>query len=432
VESAFGGYGLYYRSPMAEIGLVARAGTLLGEVPIPVDVLYDTERARRLVDTFTEAVAGTDYVQQWMFTTDPLPAKVLEDFAEVACLCQLRVRPDERDAVHAALFGIDEHSSGATTTGAGSTVEEDAEFAPTLVLDAEAAVTQRRRSVAHYLTLIGAEPDVVDNESAYREALWGSSGDRSDAHATVAGQWAGLVAKDVWQDSLCSTWAEFTRAGLAATHASETDGLTWEETRELARSLTAGPPSVDSTRPTTDLAQAVAAGTMRLAGIDSPLPEATLEQLRHATVEASSATSGLVVLLELHRRAADRSGPGWTQTSGVRSAWQPSLAEVLTSLGAHLQENPTVADTLWWLVQRFIISVHERIAYSKLPEDTFRFRWEDGRVRFYDNGVGRFRLAAIRFAPLSLLTWDLRFWDKGDEGSKLTQRGESFVGEVLG
>jgi len=34
VKSAFGGYGLYYRSPLADIGIVARAGTLLGDRPI--------------------------------------------------------------------------------------------------------------------------------------------------------------------------------------------------------------------------------------------------------------------------------------------------------------------------------------------------------------------------------------------------------------
>lgn len=34
VESSYGGYGLYYRSPMIQTGLVARAGTLLGDKPI--------------------------------------------------------------------------------------------------------------------------------------------------------------------------------------------------------------------------------------------------------------------------------------------------------------------------------------------------------------------------------------------------------------
>lgn len=431
VKSAFGGYGLYYRSPMAELGLVARSGTLLGENPIPVDVLYDTERSRRLVETFTAAVTETAYVQHWMFTSDPLPAKVLEELADAACLCQLRSRSEERSAVHAALFTVDEHSSSAIAAAQAAT--EDGVEVPALVLDAEAAVAQRRRSIAHYLALVQENPKVVNDVSAFREALWSPPKLRSHDHTVVAGQWSGLVAKDVWQDSLCSIWAEFVKAGLSATRASDADGLTWDETRDLARSLVKGPPTLDAAMPTADLAAAIAAGQITLPGVIDPnLAEAPLEALRVATVKLSTVASGLVALLELHRRAYGRTESGWTQTATVRSVWQPSVAEVLAALHAHLADAPTVADTLWWLVERFVITVHERIAYSKLPEDTFRFRWEDGRVRFYDNGIGRFPLAAIRHDPLALITRDLGFWDYEEDGAKLTSRGVSFIAEVFG
>ncbi len=84
-------------------------------------------------------------------------------------------------------------------------------------------------------------------------------------------------------------------------------------------------------------------------------------------------------------------------------------------------------------MNRFVINVHERIAYSKLPEDTFRFRWEDGSVRFFDNGTGRFPLAAIRNEPLALITQDLSFWDRDDDDlARLTDRGSAFVDEVFG
>lgn len=433
VKSPFGGYGLYYRSPMAELGLVARAGTLLGEDPIPVDVLHDTERASALVDSFDAAVADSDYVKTWMFTTDPLPADVLEEFAATACLCQLRVRPDERDAVHAALFAIDEYAAAPTAPSPADDL--DGQSAEPLVLDAEAAVAQRRASVAHYLSLVDADPAVVDDHGAFREALWSPPPPRSDDHVRVAGQWAGLIAKDVWQDALCSVWAEFCRAGLDRTR-STFAGLTWPETAELARSLVTGPPDLDAGTLTADLAATVAAGQVSLPGVvEGSLAEATLEQLRSATVELTTASSGLIVMLELHRRAYGRSDAGWAQTATVRSAWQPSVAEVLAALHDHLEDGPTVADTLWWLVQRYVIGVHERIAYSKLPEDTFRFRWEDGAVRFYDNGIGRFPLAAIRHDPLALITRDLGFWDHAadhDGPAQLTDRGAAFLTEVFG
>ena len=159
-----------------------------------------------------------------------------------------------------------------------------------------------------------------------------------------------------------------------------------------------------------------------------------LEQLRELTSRLDTAASGLVVLLELTRRMERRSGVGWEQASRIASGWQPSIAAVATGLRTHLDSDPAVADTLWWLVSRFVVPVHERIAYSKLPEFTFRFRWEDGLLRFYDLGAGRFPLAAIRDQPLALLTWDLGLWSEtGDDARPvtLTDRGAAFVDEVL-
>ena len=150
------------------------------------------------------------------------------------------------------------------------------------------------------------------------------------------------------------------------------------------------------------------------------------------TARLDTATSGLVALLESRRRAARRDGPGWRITSHLGSAWQPSLAEVLRSLDEHLAGAPTVADTMWWLVHRYIVNVHERIAYSKLPEHTFRFRWEEGRVPFYDNGTSRFPLAAIRWDPLTNLTRDLNLWTFDGSGVKVSSRGQEFIDEVLG
>jgi hypothetical protein len=73
-------------------------------------------------------------------------------------------------------------------------------------------------------------------------------------------------------------------------------------------------------------------------------------------------------------------------------------------------------------VSKFVMPVHERIAYSKLPEFTFRFRWREGLLRFYDVGVGRFPLAAIRHQLLGSLTRDLGLWDDSSGSASLTAR----------
>ncbi|WP_030788263.1 hypothetical protein [Streptomyces sp. NRRL S-920] len=412
VASAFGGYGLYYRSPMAEFGIVARAGTLLGGRPIPIDVLHDTDRARRPASAFKSAVEHTAYYQRVMWTTDDLPADVIDEYAHAACLCRLRELPEERAAVHAALFCTDAPTVEARSPGADeNSALQGVGDGPEAIGEvfAEAGVRQRCLSVGHYLSLLDADPSVVASETAYRDGLWSPPVPRGDAHAVVAGQWAALIAKDVWQEALCSVWVEFCRAGLIRT-GELGRGLTWDEVRGVAAGLATGQPDLHPTSSTTAVAAQLAAGTLAVPDADGILVDvatAPLDDLRRLTSQLDTASSGLVVLLELVRRMEGRAGDGWQKAAAIRSGWQPSIADVTAALRTHLAGSPTVADTLWWLVSRFVIPVHERIAYSKLPERTFRFRWEDGLLHFYDHGVERFPLAAVRNAPLASLTWDL-------------------------
>jgi hypothetical protein len=437
VKSAFGGYGLYYRSPLADIGIVARAGTLLGDRPIPVDVLTESERATRVASTFRSAIETTQYFARWMLTNDPLPLDVLRDYAEVACLCQLPHLPDERAAVHDALFGSDLAVPDTTPTYPLAVAEpaadgNDADADAELLLEAYGgAIRQRRRSFAHYLSLIDAEPAVVDNESAYRETLWSPPTIRDEGQGLVAGQWSALIAKDVWQDALCSVWSNFCRAGLARTR-DLSRGLTWAETEEVARRLVTGSPALDPDGSTADLARDLAENRLGLDGDVRPA-SMTLEALRRWTVSTDTASSGLIVLLELDRRAAAHEGHGWKLGTSVRSAWQPSVASVREALQAHLTSSATNTDTMWWLVERFVLQVHERIAYSKLPEFTFRFRWEEGLLRFFDHGIGRFPLASIRMRAFASLSNDLGLWDHDSEGTAaLSPLGREFVAEVFG
>lgn len=430
VESAFGGYGLYYRTPLAEFGIVARAGTMLGDRPTTVDVLTDSPRARRVADAFRSAIEPTAYYQHWMLSTDALPADVLQEFGQAACLCRLPHLNDERQAVHEAIFGSDPALADVTAaTTSLSKVLDDTSAA--IASEEGGPVIQRRRSFAHYLSMVSTSPAVVDDASAFREALWSSPVSAHDGHALVAGHWAALIAKDVWQDALCSVWSHFCRTGLARTRALGR-GLTWPETKETVNALAFGPPVLQPEATLSEVTGALALDAFEL-GDALRVHTCTLEALRTWTVRTDTATSGLITLLELDRRAAERHGHGWDLASGVRSAWQPSLAAVRGTLHAHVERDATVAETLWWITEHFILRAHERIAYSKLPEFTFRFRWEEGLLRFFDLGVGRFPLAAIRMRPFASLTEDLGLWERTTPGgdAAVTARGSSFVSEVF-
>jgi hypothetical protein len=423
VESDLGGYGLYYRSPLESFGIIAKAGTMLGDTPIKIDVIRpDSERAARLASTFREAVQDTEYYRRWMLIGEEIPTEVIDEYASVACLCGLRDRPEERQAVFDAMFAAE--SSQLPEPQAASDAQDSAW-----------GVTQRRRSFAHYLTLVSADPDVTRNASAYRNLMWDSPAPLSPDHALVADEWAGLIAKDVWQDAVCAVWADFCARGLERTrHLGR--GLAWDELRGLVRDGFGMAPLDNPDAHTDDVTRRLASGEITLpsaAGEQRRVEDLTMEELRSDAVGLNTTSAGVLAMLELARRANTRTSAGWNLTAGVRSAWQPSLRDFLDGLSAHLESQPSIAETAWWVVVKYVLPIHERIAYSKMPDFTFRFRWEDGLLRFYDNGAERFPLAAIRSAPLAYLSHDLMFWDEYGDAREptVTDIGNRFVAEVF-
>ncbi|MGH8571873.1 MAG: hypothetical protein ACREX8_04760, partial [Gammaproteobacteria bacterium] len=75
VQSTLGGYGLYYRSPMEELGIVVPAGRgYVNDEPTPIDLLAPPARAQRLADAFESAIADTRWYRDWMHGVDPIAA----------------------------------------------------------------------------------------------------------------------------------------------------------------------------------------------------------------------------------------------------------------------------------------------------------------------------------------------------------------------
>ena len=152
VESYLGGYGLYYRSPLIDLGLVVPKGTVLAsETVTPVDVLHPDGRADALADAFREAIADTAYYRKWMLGEEPIPVEVLTEFAERACFCRLPGAPGERALIRQAFF------------------EPPPRQEPEFV---QRDVDQRRRSFALFLREVEQAPEAAGSDAAFREALW--------------------------------------------------------------------------------------------------------------------------------------------------------------------------------------------------------------------------------------------------------------------
>ncbi len=408
VESFLGGYGLYYRTPLVELGLVVPRGTAVGEEVTPVDVLSRDERAQALADGFRDAVADTAYHRDHMLGFEPIPRSVLEEFAERACLCRLPEYPEEQRALRRALFEP-----------------------PATQLEPQ--FDQRRRSFALFLRELERQPAVAGSNAAFRAAVWddftGRDGADDDPLGTTLAQWAALAMKEHLQESLSAIWSHFCRLGL---NAQRQDGLTAAELDELIRGPLLGQGPFDILGRSLSYDSAMPAREFMSAVVEITRPAAP-EELRLWAIGEETGIAGLVLLLATIARLPDRgSAPrAWAETGLQHSERQPSLLGFAMLIEQQLEHEPSLADLFAWLVRRFVVSAHEQIAYSKLPDFTFRFRWESGRLRFYPIGLGRFDLADMRRQSMARLSEDVGLWAESDGVPLLTEAGSRFRGEVL-
>ena len=91
MKSRGGGYGLYYAATMQATGVVELADRAAN---LPVDVVTRTT-GRELAEAFREAISATRYWRRY-FDADSVPADVVEEYGNTACLCRLRADPPDR------------------------------------------------------------------------------------------------------------------------------------------------------------------------------------------------------------------------------------------------------------------------------------------------------------------------------------------------
>ncbi len=403
VESHMGGYGLYYRTPLVDLGVVAPMGTALGENPTPVDLI--TEQGVALAEAFRAAIADTAYYKRHMRGVEPIPAEVLRELSERACLCRLSEAPGEQGTIRRTMLPVQERGP------------DD---------------VQRRRSFAFFLRLVEQAPAVAEDEPTFRRAIWRAlneaKADRS-AWTNTAAQWAALAAKEYLQEGFSSIWSMSCRLG----HATQpTEGFRPDELRRFIRTHVVGSGVLRLER---EVAYAPEVPTVTFAAaVATASRETDLEDLRGWAQREDTAVAGLALLFALVRRLPDGGTmpSGWLDIGLQRSNHQPGLLGFARLLADHLADAPSLADTLEWLVSRYIIDAHEAIAYSKLPNYTFRFRWERGRLRFFDPGYSRVDITDNRRDALSRLSHDLGLWERSPgEPARLTELGGAFVASVF-
>jgi hypothetical protein len=414
IKTELGGYGLYYRSPMEELGVVIRRGQgMIGDTPNPVDVLAKTDRAQQLADRYEEAVSETRWYQDWMHGVDPIPADVIEELAEVGCLCRLGQHPEERQAIRDLLMS--------------SPSPERAEPSE-----------ERRRAFALLLELAEHNPDVLESDASFRDQTiqaFLASPKSSDAEGQARARWAAVAMRECAQDTLSSIWHHFCEAGLSS---QPYDGLTSAEIDGLIvdRLISAGVTTFDGT--TITCAADDSSATWR----EQLLPataELGWEDVREVAAAAGDALTGLAAFVILCSRvpAESEAAHAWVEVARVDGDHQPGMLRMAALMRRQLAKDPTVAELVRWVIDNFIVSVHESVAMSKLPNSTFRFFWEHGRLRFVDNGVWRFEVSGLRRYALASLAFDLGWWDwrevddQDSERPLVTHDGHAVIAQVF-
>ena len=411
VESYLGGYGLYYRGPMIDLGLVAPRGTAIGDEgqATPIDVLWPTEtRASSLASSFRTAIEGTEYFDRYYASDRDIPREVLVEYAKVACLCRLSDFPAERTTLADFLLRPSQ-----------SEPEHD--------------VVRRREAFAFLVWLAERDERVGRSDAAFRNQVWqsyetGAPGG-SQALRSSSARWAALMAKEFMQEGISSIWARLCAAGLAA---NGTAGIAADELDRLLIEPLVGPSTLSPAGSPIEINADSRARELR-SSILAATRDMPLESVRDWAVRDGTAIAGLALMLAVDARVEAVGEPpaGWSEIAAQDAERQPGLAHLRLRLAAHLGTDPTIRQTMAWVARTLIIWPHELIAYSKLPESTFRFRWESGRLRFYDLRPERFGLTDNRRDSLTRLGADVGLLAWTPTGAVPTSAGRTLVAEVF-
>lgn len=407
VESHLGGYGLYYATPMRVLGLIAPAGTLLGDEPTRIDVLQpSSEHATALAAAFHEAVADTEYVRSYMASSEPIPRDVLVEYSERACLCRLEDHVAERDALRRAFF---EHSDGQIPS----------------------EVNVRRSAFALFIALAHGERWTDYSDDRFRRAIWsawaGRSGHGLDRPTLAA--WAALATTNLVHDAVTTLWMD---AGPRLRAAAPVEGLHREAVSRLVAAMATGEVIAGKAAIVADPRMATAAFIERLALLGRS-PEFVPEV--HAAARSEATTlAGVTLLLSVLASLPPAEGlePEFRAVASIDGEWQPSPLHLRRLLDEHLGASPGLGETTAWLMERLVLRPHEAIASSKLPDFTFRFRWDAGRLRFYDHPFNWVWPGNIRAWTLAQLTRDLGLAELRADGYEATEDGRRFLTGVNG
>lgn len=422
IKNDLGGYGLYYRSVMAEVGLICPGGPGL---PYEVDV--PSEHGKEVAAAFREAVQSTDYSREF-FDKDVclIPTGVIQTYIRQACLCQLQVptAPDRR-------FLLD------------------------VFLHHGLAADSRRQTFRLLLDIAAQGKGAPLSDDAFRQVLYFQAADSgitytpSEAVVETFRLWRLFQAREYYAFALNAMFYHLCRWGLDERGDLRPLPLSsfWNHIDQaldlspLARRLNVPDPTIGGKSSVTDLVHWLerlcdvgSEGFDAACRLDAPIHEHRLYNLAltHRT-DASTLVGGMVTILALvflRFSTVDRWHTGEWRISHMGADGRLSVDEFIRAFRQRVDKRATLHDLTRWLFEDYIILQHQLVANSKMPwNNTFRFHREGDRLRFFhlENGLG---FSDSRFNALSTTIHELGLCaDLRQDYHPLTPDGQRLLSE---
>ena len=380
IDSDLGGYGLYYGTTMAATGLVIPA---LPQAGVPFDAPTRPARRRRV----PRGDRGHGVLPGVRRAPGPAcPAAVVLEYARAACLCQLQTdsapdRPLLRD-----VFCY------------GGEPEEAA---------------QRRASLRFFLDLSAVTDGVPVDQDTFRRLIYFrdlGNGLRYVPRAEVARtarRWRLYQAREYYSLALNRLWALLTawgagRSAAGAVSVPVADWWYWLDSAmdfgPVGGQLGVGDPGISSSAPLADLADWITAIAGTAANVDGIWPQnsaltedrlaSSARRLTHDPALAAAIIALLLLIRERVGRPARQIQIGEDMDIlAAGGAERLAMTRFFDRARRAIMSGATVGEFARSLVLDFVIRQHQRVAMSKLPDDTFRFRRDGDRLRFSRFGL---------------------------------------------
>jgi hypothetical protein len=422
MDSDLGGYGLYYATTIAAMGLIAPAlaGTNLSfDAPTP--------EGRIVADGFRSAVADTVYYRDYFADSSrPVPYEVVRDYIRRACLCQLQTAaaPDRE-----LLRDVFLHAG------------------------AEDAATTRRATLRFLLDLAHQSDGTRLDEDDFRQLIYfrahpdGATYSPQGGIERTARRWRLYQAREYYAYALNRLWAYLCAWGLdASVGGSRAVPLAtlWEHTEaaldfaSLAANSGIADPGFSATTPIVEVATwagevANVAGTLNDGwDVQAPLHEHALYWWSRGSGAGPTTLPGMAVLLLLvaarlgsPATAADHAMDWDLVTEG--GVARLAMSRFFVQLRRRSMAQETIGELLGWLYRDYVIRQHQQVAVTKLPDDTYRFRREGDRLRFFQQRAEAF-MNSSRFDALSTTVQELGFVQAlGNDTHALSDTGRQLL-----